>query len=78
MKKIFDINVGDHVWIMHNNTAICATVTHAFYTKFRSCIDFKSIKEAESYRLSANGKPLYESYQKEQLFPSKADLINSL
>lgn len=78
MKKIFDINVGDQVWLMHNNAAICATVTNAFYTKFISCLDFETIKESESYRLSANGKPLYESYQKEQLFPSKADLINSL
>jgi hypothetical protein len=78
MKKIFDINVGDHVWLMHNNAVVCATVTHAFYTKFISCIDYKSIKESESYKLSANGKPLYESYQKEQLFLSKADLINSL
>lgn len=63
---------------MHNNAAICAIVTKAFYTKFTSNLDYESIVESELYNVSANDKPLYESYKKEQLFPSKADLINSL
>jgi hypothetical protein len=78
MKKIFDINVGDQVWLMHGNSAVCATVTKARYTKFISCVDYESIVESEAYSVSVNDKPLYESYKKEQLFPTKADLINSL
>ena len=78
MKKIFDISVGDQIWLMHENAAVCATVTKAFYTKFTSNLDYESIVESELYNVSVNDKPLHASYQKEQLFPSKADLINSL
>ena len=78
MKKIFDIKVGDQVWLMHGNRAICATVIKAFYTKFISCVDHKSIIESERFTLSLDGKQLYESYEKKQLFATKADLINSL
>ena len=78
MKKIFDIKIGDQVWLMHDNCAVCATVIKARYTKFISCVDHESIVESEAYYVSVNEKPLYDSYQKEQLFPSKADLIKSL
>jgi hypothetical protein len=78
MKKVFDIKVGDQVWVMHNDRAICAVVSMVHYRKFVSCLDFESILESESYSLSQDGKRIYESYRKEQLFPTKADLINSL
>ncbi len=78
MKKVFDISVGDQVWLMHGNAAVCAIVTKAFYTKFTSNLDYESTVESELYYVSVNDKPLYESFKKEQLFPSKADLIKSL
>lgn len=78
MKKIFEIKVGDQVWLMNDNRAVCGVVTKVYYTKFISCLDYKSIIESERFTLSLNGKPLYDSYQKEQLFPTKADLIKSL
>lgn len=78
MKKIFDIKIGDQVWLMNDNCAVCATVTKARYTKFISSMDHESTVESEAYYVSVNDKPLYDSYRKEQLFPTKADLIKSL
>ena len=78
MKKIFDIRIGDQVWLMHKNCAICATVIKARYTKFISSVNHETIVESEAYYVSVGEKPLYDSYQKEQLFPTKADLIKSL
>lgn len=78
MKKVFDIKVGDLVWLMHGNRVVCATVTKARYTKFISCVNHESIIESEAYNVSVGDKPLHESYLKEQLFCSKADLIKSL
>jgi len=78
MKKIFDIRIGDQVWLMHGNHAVSATVTKARYTKFISCVNHETIVESKVYYVSVGDKPLYDSYQKEQLFPTKADLIKSL
>ena len=78
MKKIFDIKVGDRVWLMHGNCAVCAIVIKARYTKFISCVDNESIVESEAYSVSVNDKQLHDSFKKEELFPTKADLIKSL
>ena len=78
MTKFFDIKVGDPVWLMHGNKAVCAVVTQVRYTKFISSVDYESIIESEAYKVSLNGKPLYETYRREDLFLTKADLIKSL
>lgn len=78
MKKLFDIKVGDQVWLMHGNRAVCASVTRVRYTKFISSVDHESIIESEAFKVSVNDKPLYETFPKEQLFSTKADLIKSL
>ena len=78
MKKIFDINVGDGVWLMHGNRAASAIVTKIWYTKFVSSVDYKTIVESEWYSVAVDDKQLYDSFKKEQLFPTKADLIKSL
>ena len=76
MEIVFDYKIGDQVWLMHNDCAVCATVTKLWYTKFFSYDD--SVSENEAYSVSVDGKPVYDSFKKEQLFPTKADLVNSL
>ena len=78
MKKTFAITVGDKVWLMHGNHAVCATVVKVIYKKFISCVDYESVIESELYDLSVNDKQLAGLHRKEELFPTKADLINSL
>lgn len=76
MEKVFDYKIGDQVWLMHNDCAVCATVIRMWYTKFYDYTD--SVCENETYSVSVDGKPVHDSFKKEQLFVTKADLINSL
>ena len=78
MKKTFDFTVGDTVWLMHGNRAVCATVVTISYKKFICSVDYESVIENELYTLSVNDKPLAGLHGKEELFPTKADLIKSL
>ena len=77
MKKTFAITVGDEVWLMHADHAICATVAKVSYKKFISSIDYESVIEHELYTLSVNGKQLPGLHEERELFPTKSDLINS-
>ena len=78
MKKAITFAVGDNVWLMHGNLAVCATVTKVSYKKFISSANYESVIEHESYTLSVGDKPLPGLHSKEELFPTKADLIKSL
>ncbi len=78
MKKTITYAVGDNVWLMHGNLAVCATVTKVSYKKFISSTNYKSVIEHEVYTLSVNDKPLPGLHGKDELFPTKSDLINSL
>ena len=40
MKKEFDINPGDSVWVMHDNIAVLGTVGKIWYKKFINPSDF--------------------------------------
>ena len=78
MKKTFAITVGDEVWLMHEDHAVCATVVKVSYKKFISSLDYESVIENELYTLSVSGKQLPGLHGKEELFPTKSDLIKSL
>ena len=78
MKKTFAITAGDEVWLMHGDHAVCATVARVAYRKFISSLDYESVIEHEVYTLSVNDKPLPGLHGKDELFPTKSDLINSL
>ena len=78
MKKTITFTVGDEVWLMHGNHAVCATVIKVSYKKFISSVNDGSVNEHELYTLSVNDKPLAGLHGKEELFPTKSDLINSL
>ena len=78
MKKTIAITVGDEVWMMHEDHAVCATVVKVSYKKFISSLDYESVIENELYTLSVSGKQLPGLHGKEELFPTKSDLIKSL
>ena len=78
MKKTITYAVGDNVWLMHGNLAVCATVTKVSYKQFISSDDPKSIIEDELYTLSVGDKPLLGLHGKDELYSTKSDLINSL
>ena len=78
MKKTFAITAGDGVWLMHGDHAVCATVARVAYRKFISSLDYESVIEHELYTLSIGGNQLPGLHEKEELFPTKSDLINSL
>ena len=78
MEKHFDFKIGDQVWLIHDNRAVCGTIAEVWYTKFISCLDYESIEESEAYYVSVNDKRLYDTYRKKQLFFTKADLKKSL
>ena len=78
MKAIITYSVGDNVWLMHGNQAVCATVIKVSYKKFISSVNYESVIEHELYTLSVNDKPLPGLHGKDELFPTKSDLIDSL
>lgn len=76
MEKEFDFNVGDLVWIMHNNIAIQGTIKSMWYTEFISPVNCEQV-QAESYAIDLNGS-LVTGVDRSQIFTSKKDLIKSL
>ena len=44
MKRIIDIEIGDSVWIMHNNVPRKGTIRKIVYMKFRDYFDNDKLK----------------------------------
>ena len=78
MEKTFDIAIGQEVWLMHKDHAVCGTLTKVWYTKFISPVNFETIVESEWYTVCDQDKKKIDSFRKEDLFLSKADLLKSL
>lgn len=77
MEKEFTFSVGDQVWLMHMNAAVCGRVEKLFYYKGISCVDFETITEKESCYVSFNGKSI-GSFELKDLFKTKEELLKSL
>ena len=77
MEKVFDFNVGDPVWIMHNNIAVQGTIKSMWYTEFISPVDCETIVRAESYAVNLNNS-LVTGIDRDQIFKTKEDLKKSL
>ncbi len=77
MEKEFAYNIGDQVWLMHNNGVVCGSIAKMFYVKNVSCVDFETVSDNERYYVSVNGKCMGD-YKKNQLFETKVDLLKSL
>ena len=78
MEKTFDMAIGQEVWLMHKDRALCGTVTKVWYTKFISPVDYETIVESEWYTVCDAENNKIDSFRKEVLFPTKQDLIQSL
>ena len=77
MEKEFAFNLGDKVWLMHNDGVVCGSIAKMFYVRNTSCVNFKTISENERYYVSVNDKNIGD-YEKKNLFGTKEDLIKSL
>lgn len=83
MIKEFTYKIGDSVWLMYEDKAICRPITKAWYSKHISCADFESVSDNESYYVcistnSRTGNKFELSFELKDLFKTKEDLINSL
>ncbi len=78
MEKTFDIAIGQEVWLMHKDRAVCGMVTKVWYTKFISPVNYETMIESEWYTVCDKDKKKIDSFRKEDLFLSKADLLKSL
>lgn len=76
MKVIVQRNIGDTVWLMYNDQAMCGTVNKFVYSQFKSNLDYESIVTVERYYVLIGEKEV--SCEKEQLFNDKESLIKSL
>lgn len=77
MERVFAFNLGDKVWLMHDNGVVCGSIAKMFYVKNVSCVDFETLSDNERYYVSANGK-IIGDYDKNQLFETKEELLKSL
>ena len=77
MEKEFAFNLGDKVWLMHNDGVVCGSIAKMFYVRNTSCVNFETISENERYYVSVNDKNIGD-YEKKNLFGTKEDLIKSL
>lgn len=77
MEKEFAFNLGDKVWLMHDDGVVCGIIEKMFYVRNTSCFDFETISENERYYVSVNGKRIGD-YEKKALFETKEDLLKSL
>lgn len=78
MEKTFDIAIGQEVWLMHKDRAVCGTITKVWYTKFISPVNFETIVESEWYTVCDQDNKKIDSFRKEDLFLSKEELLKSL
>lgn len=76
MEKELKYSIGDHVWLMHNNKAICGTIESIYCAHFIGRVNFTDLIESERYVVYYEGKRL-DSYELKKLFDSKAKLIES-
>ena len=77
MEKEFAFNLGDKVWLMHENSVACGTIEKMFYVRNTSCVNFETISDNERYYVSISGKRALD-FDKRALFKTKEDLIKSL
>lgn len=76
--KEFAFNLGDQVWLMHDNGVVCGTIDAMFYVKVVSCVDYTTVSDNEKYYVSVNGKRIHEDYVAKKLFETKEELLASL
>lgn len=77
METLTKYNIGDEVWLMHENKAICFPVVEILLHIYQERAGF--IRQHERYGVKQHRddiKPTY--YDVFNLFPSKEELLKSL
>ena len=77
MEKSFDYNIGDEVWVIHDNFPIKGKILKIWYTKFISYTDFETVHESELYYVYYQDRKLGQ-YTLKEMFKTKQDLLKSL
>ena len=77
MEKEFAFNLGDKVWLMYENGAVCGNIAKMWFYKGISCVDFTTVSDNERYYISVNDK-IIGDYEKRNLFKTKDELLQSL
>lgn len=83
MKVLLNKHVGDLVWLMYDDQAVCGTIKRILYRQFISNLDYESIVIVEKYVVVVKDHK-YEggvrevNCDKNDLFPDKESLIKSL
>lgn len=83
MKVQLEINIGDPVWFMYDNQAVCGYVKNILYRQFISNLDHESVITVEKYTAVIKdhkyaNKEREVICDKNELFPDKESLIKSL
>ena len=80
MKRFIDIEIGDSVWIMHDNVPRKGTIRKIVYMKFRDYFDNDKLKEQVTYYvcIKTETRILTFPFQENEMYASKEDLKNAL
>lgn len=81
MKVLLNKHIGDMVWLMYNDQAVCGTIKNILYRKFVSNLDFETVNTVEMYMVSIKnhkGGSIEISCKKDEVYPDKESLIKSL
>lgn len=78
MEKETARDLGQEVWLMFNNKAVCGIVSAIHYGKYLDSVSFDKVGETTTYKVTVNGKELFDCYSSKNLFLTKEDLIKSL
>ena len=70
-------SIGDQVWLMHDDKAICGTIEDISYAHFIDQVNCSDVIKSERYSVNYNGNRL-DTYEPKWLFNNKKDLIKSL
>lgn len=77
MEKEFVRKPGDQVWVMHDNKAVCGTITEVFFCHGISCFDFTTIHTNETCKVTVDGKEIGD-FKLDEMFTTKKELIDFL
>lgn len=83
MKVLLNKQIGETVWLMHNDKVAFGTIKNILYRQFISNLDHETIVTVEKYTVVIEdnkyvGKFIEVSRDKDELFQDKESLIKSL
>ena len=71
-------NIGDEVWFMYKNKALCGTIKDININIFQSIFKGYEVETGEAYNIHISSLDEIISYSSDKVFKSKEELIKSL